>query len=272
MKFNERLLELRNASGKSQKECAEEMGISNSKYNKWENGVNSPDYETLCFLARFYDTTTDYLLGMTDNKTNDTNVKAICDYTGLSEKAVKTLASLNSWEYWSHIHTINLLIEQEELSVMEMVPEMICGWRELTEEEISQYTSEELQKLQERNKTHEALCEKQKEWDSASHIRIISKITDFFNAKAGNKNYYFDDNGDVINEDEYKASPWLTSLPKVTSRDIVFTAYFQMIQERLVSAKETYYSGESYFAKMRKKIKNAEYEESASSEEGEDNG
>ena len=94
MKFNERLLELRNASGKSQKECAEEMGISNSKYNKWENGVNSPDYETLCFLARFYNTTTDYLLGITDIRTNDTNIKAVCDYCGLSETAVKMLNEL----------------------------------------------------------------------------------------------------------------------------------------------------------------------------------
>ena len=96
MKFNERLLELRNASGKSQKECAEEMGISNSKYNKWENGVNSPDYETLCFLARFYNTTTDYLLGITDIRTNDTNIKAVCDYTGLSESAVSELHERNT--------------------------------------------------------------------------------------------------------------------------------------------------------------------------------
>ena len=91
MKLNERLLELRKASGKSQKECADELGVSNSKYNKWENGVNSPDYETLCELARFYNTTTDYLLGMTDVKTTDTSIKAMCEYTGLSQNSIEQL-------------------------------------------------------------------------------------------------------------------------------------------------------------------------------------
>lgn len=117
MKFNERLLELRNASGKSQKECAEEMGISNSKYNKWENGVNSPDYETLCFLARFYSTTTDYLLGMTDNKTNDTNVKAICDYTGLSEFVVLELHERNIKNSDDHEPIMQLFINSLANSV-----------------------------------------------------------------------------------------------------------------------------------------------------------
>jgi transcriptional regulator with XRE-family HTH domain len=269
--FADRLKELRLSRGENQSDVAKLLGVSVQSYSAYE-GVREPKFDFVCKLAQHYNVSADYLLGLTDIKTTETNVTAICDYTGLSEKAVKTLASLNSWEYWSHISTINLLIEQEELSVAEVVPEMIYGWRGLTKEELLRYTAEDLQKLQKRNEDYEYFGARQKEWDSRPHIRIISKITDFFNAKASDKNYYFDDNGDVISEDEYKASPWLGPLPKMTSKDIVFTAYFQTIQNQLVAAKETYYSGESYFAKMRKKIKNAEYEESASSEEGEDNG
>jgi transcriptional regulator with XRE-family HTH domain len=61
--FGERLIELRKEKGLSQKECAAAFGVDASKYNKWENEKNSPDYETVCRFARFFSTTTDYLLG-----------------------------------------------------------------------------------------------------------------------------------------------------------------------------------------------------------------
>lgn len=61
--FGERLIELRKEKGLSQKECAAAFGVDASKYNKWENEKNSPDYETVCRFAQFFSTTTDYLLG-----------------------------------------------------------------------------------------------------------------------------------------------------------------------------------------------------------------
>ena len=61
--FGERLMELRKEKGLSQKECAAAFGVDASKYNKWENEKNCPDYETVCRLAHFFSTTTDYLLG-----------------------------------------------------------------------------------------------------------------------------------------------------------------------------------------------------------------
>lgn len=68
MLFDKRLSQLRKEKGISQKECAETLGIESSKYNKWENGKNCPDYETVCMLANFFDTTTDYLLGNSENR------------------------------------------------------------------------------------------------------------------------------------------------------------------------------------------------------------
>ena len=61
--FGDRLIELRKEKGLSQKECAAAFGVDASKYNKWENEKNSPDYETVCRFAQFFSTTTDYLLG-----------------------------------------------------------------------------------------------------------------------------------------------------------------------------------------------------------------
>ena len=61
--IGERLIGLRKEKELSQKECAAAFGVDASKYNKWENEKNSPDYETVCRLAQFFSTTTDYLLG-----------------------------------------------------------------------------------------------------------------------------------------------------------------------------------------------------------------
>lgn len=62
MQFKDRLRFLREATGKSQKECASALGVEYANYNKWENG-KAPNYETLCHIADYFNTTTDYLLG-----------------------------------------------------------------------------------------------------------------------------------------------------------------------------------------------------------------
>lgn len=63
MILSDRITQLRKKTGKSQKQFAESIGVDVSKYNKWENGKNAPDYDTVCMLADVFNTTTDYLLG-----------------------------------------------------------------------------------------------------------------------------------------------------------------------------------------------------------------
>lgn len=66
--FSARLSKLRKEKGISQKQCALDLDVDSSKYNKWENGKNRPDYDMVCKLANFFDTTTDYLLGNSDER------------------------------------------------------------------------------------------------------------------------------------------------------------------------------------------------------------
>ncbi len=66
--FSARLSKLRKEKGINQKQCAEILGIECSKYNKWENGKNRPDYDMVCKLANFFDTTTEYLLENSDER------------------------------------------------------------------------------------------------------------------------------------------------------------------------------------------------------------
>lgn len=69
--FSAKLSKLRKEKGISQKQCALNLGVDSSKYNKWENGKNRPSYDMVCRLANFFDTTTDYLLGASDERYKD---------------------------------------------------------------------------------------------------------------------------------------------------------------------------------------------------------
>ncbi len=68
MTFNERLKELREEKKLNQRQAADALEVEPSKYNKWESGKNRPDFETLCKFAKFFNTTSDYLLGLSNVK------------------------------------------------------------------------------------------------------------------------------------------------------------------------------------------------------------
>ena len=60
---------LRIASGLTQAEMAEKLGISRSTIGMYETGAREPDFETLELIADFFNVDIDYLLGRTDKTT-----------------------------------------------------------------------------------------------------------------------------------------------------------------------------------------------------------
>lgn len=52
--------------------------------------------KTLAALSEYFGVSADYILGKTEHKTPDCTIKAILDYTGLSEKALEELHRCNS--------------------------------------------------------------------------------------------------------------------------------------------------------------------------------
>ena len=64
-----RLKDLREDSDVTQKELAEYLHIKQNTYSQYENGQRQIPLELLIMLARYYDTSTDYILGITDIKT-----------------------------------------------------------------------------------------------------------------------------------------------------------------------------------------------------------
>lgn len=64
--FKEKLKELRVERKLSQADLAKELNVSQRSISSWETGFRQPDFETLERIARFFDVTADYLLGLGD--------------------------------------------------------------------------------------------------------------------------------------------------------------------------------------------------------------
>lgn len=62
--LGQRICELRTASGWSQVDLANKLGVAKQTVSNWENENIQPSIEMLVRLARLFNVTTDYLLGL----------------------------------------------------------------------------------------------------------------------------------------------------------------------------------------------------------------
>lgn len=65
-KFAERLKELRTEKGLSQIILSQRTGISQSAIGRWELNQRIPTIENIITLCKFFDVTSDYLIGLED--------------------------------------------------------------------------------------------------------------------------------------------------------------------------------------------------------------
>lgn len=86
--MGERLKNLRIAKNLTQKQVSERLGIAISTLSGYELEEKHPSYFVLMKLARLYDVSTDYLIGMNENR----NI----DVTGLEEKEINVIAEMVS--------------------------------------------------------------------------------------------------------------------------------------------------------------------------------
>ena len=64
--LGKRIKELRIERRISQRQLGIELGFSNQTISTWESGQREPDCDSLIMLANFFDTSLDYLFGLTD--------------------------------------------------------------------------------------------------------------------------------------------------------------------------------------------------------------
>lgn len=91
--FRERFLQLKGE--RTTVEFAQILGMSRATVGFYESGQRIPDALGIEKICKTCGVSADWLLGISIVKTSDTTTQAICQATGLSEKAVEHLTLLN---------------------------------------------------------------------------------------------------------------------------------------------------------------------------------
>lgn len=66
MEFKDKIKELRISKNLSQQQLADKLGLSQSAVAKWELGKAEPTASAIIAIAKFFNETTDYILGLED--------------------------------------------------------------------------------------------------------------------------------------------------------------------------------------------------------------
>ena len=72
--FGAVLKQLRKSHNLTQKELGLKIGLSKAVVSKYENGMGYPSFDVLILIAKYFDVTTDYLLGAEKSKTVDVSM------------------------------------------------------------------------------------------------------------------------------------------------------------------------------------------------------
>lgn len=110
--------------GIKQKELAKYLGVTDNTISYFCKGVRTPNTEQIIKIADFLNTSTDYLLCRNEVISSDINIKSICEYTGLSEKALNEIKKCNRHisagyfdgavsEEYEFIDALNYLLESD---------------------------------------------------------------------------------------------------------------------------------------------------------------
>lgn len=87
----------------TQQRLAVAVGVTRQAVGQWCAGNTVPDIICLKKIAELFHVSADYLIGLSAVATTDTNIKEICKFTGLSEKACLALAECAGNKPWDWI-------------------------------------------------------------------------------------------------------------------------------------------------------------------------
>lgn len=125
--LGERIRSAREGMKLTQGQLAEKIDIhGHDTISGWENGTQKPDIFSIYNLCKVLDVDLGYLFAEYKEKTFD--MKYICEYTGLSEKAVNILHRLKGTKRKEALTALNDLIETGNVfvnSVLMRIPQYI---------------------------------------------------------------------------------------------------------------------------------------------------
>lgn len=187
----------------------------------YENGTRTPDIYTLRDIAKVFNVSTDYLLGLTEFENIDTNRRQTNDLIGLSDIALNNLININKYHNDNYLPIINYLLEQEK-----MFPDEYYDMLEkdsLTEEEIQQ------------------LSRGMKEWKDKDYKRLFDAIYAYFNVRVKDEDSIYvtstslKSKNEILNTQEIKDTQVV-----ISSKEIADTYLLDNIKDLLKKCKKQY--------------------------------
>ena len=130
MKFNERLKQLRQQEGLTQRELAKSIEVGRTTISEYESGKIVPKQEGLLKLANYFNVSVDYLTGVSDNPaTRQSNEHEL-------DKLLNTLDYILMNEYDSPVRYEGVILNTyEKLMVSQFLEqvrdnvELMIDWR-----------------------------------------------------------------------------------------------------------------------------------------------
>lgn len=90
--FDNRLVILREELNLTKREAAEKLNLPYTTYSNYENDEREPNSEMLIKISKFYNVSTDFLLGLTPIRKKEN--EQMCEVLGLSEKSIEHLKEM----------------------------------------------------------------------------------------------------------------------------------------------------------------------------------
>ncbi len=228
---SKRIAELREEKGLTQKNLADELHVDTSTIGHCERGRNIP-IDILCQIAKYFETSTDYLLGITNCKTPKKDYRALCDAIGIDDTAAQILEEIN-FVYGGQylIPILNFLIKQEVLPPDD-------GFFEEQYRKIENAKTTDKEKKKAMKKVQSLYDRIYKRWKDKNCQPVLSSIEDYFTAKTEDVNLYLTLSGNIKKEEEITNK--LYTRKKIPTQKLLEEAYLEEINENLKKSKEKY--------------------------------
>lgn len=116
--FPTRLNELMQERGISQEKLARALGVKRQTVSLYKTGQSSPNAEQLKKIAEFFNVSSDWLLGISNVKSQDTDLHSVCEYTGLSEAAMLVIRFIHLRGETTTEKLLSMLLESEDFTAV----------------------------------------------------------------------------------------------------------------------------------------------------------
>ena len=98
------------------RELAQMIGIGAGSLSQYQNDTTTPSIDALYKIANYFQVSADWLIGLTDARTSNGDVRKVCDLTGLDSESIECLAAMKALSQ-NHqiISTLNYIIQHGTL-------------------------------------------------------------------------------------------------------------------------------------------------------------